>query len=168
MKLELNSLRKHWFLLLAPLIVAVDCHVGLSSRGAVDRLIEAGLLFDLAAVVPGLYWLCYRRRGRPALVRAVALACLGVWVALQLVPEPERDLLNYAAPLRYLGLAALFWFELALGLAVYRSIFKGASTEQALAQAPKDLPPWVAKLMALEAGLWRRAWSVIKRLLRWR
>ena len=151
-----NPLRLHWFFVIAPLIVAVDLYVGLSARGEIDHIIEAGLLFDLVVLVPSLYWLCYRQRGKKAIIRAAALACLGIWAALKLVPEPERDLLNYVAPLRYVGLAALVWLELVVVLAIYKAVFKGGSVAEAVSQVPADMPPWAAKLLAIEASFWLR------------
>ena len=160
-----NALRLHWFFVVAPLVLAVDLYVGLSARGEIDRLLEAGLLFDLVVLVPSLYWLCYRQRGKKAVIRAAALACLGIWVALKLVPEPERDLLNYVAPLRYVDLAALVCLELVVVLAIYKSVFKGGSVAEAVNRAPADMPPWVARLLAIEANFWLKAWGFIKRLL---
>lgn len=161
-----QPLRLHWFFFVAPLVLAVDLVVGLSARGKFDRLLEAGLLFDLAVLVPSLYWLCYRKRGRRAVVRAAALACLGIWMALKVVPEPEQGLLNYVAPLRYVGLAALAWLELVVVMAIYKTVFKGGSVNQAVTQAPTDMPPWVARFLAMEAKLWLKAWGVIKRVFR--
>jgi hypothetical protein len=162
--LNSQAIRTHWFFWVAPLVLAVNFYAALSTRGAIDRLVEAGLLFDLVILLPVLYWFCYRRRGRPALVRAAALACLGIWLAQKLVPEPEQGLLVYVAPLRYVGLAVLVWLEVVVVMAIYRSVFKGGSVEQAAAQASSDLPPWVAKLMAMEAKFWLKVWGVIKRL----
>jgi hypothetical protein len=161
-----TTLRTHWFFFVAPLVAAINLYVGLSSRGEVDRLIEASLLFDLAVLLPCLYWLCYRRRGRQAMVRAAALACLGIWAALKLVPEPERELLNLVAPLRYVGLAALVWLELAVVVAIYRGVFKGGSVDQAVSQAPADMPAWMVRLVAREAAFWRKAWGALERLFR--
>ena len=160
-----HAIRTHWFFWVAPLVLAVDFYAALSARGAIDRLVEAGLLFDLVVLLPVLYWFCYRRRGRPALVRSAALACLGIWLALKLVPESERELLVYVAPLRYVGWAVLVWLELLLVVAVYRSVFNGGSVEQAVAQAPSDMPPWLARLLAMEARWWLKVGGVIKRLI---
>jgi hypothetical protein len=160
-----NPLRLHWFFIVAPLILAMDLYMGLSARGEIDRLLEAGLLFDLVVLVPSLYWLCYRQRGKKAAIKAAALACLGIWAALKLVPEPERDLLNYVAPLRYVGLAALIWLEVVVVFAIYKAVFKGDSVAAAVSRAPADMPPWVARLLAIEANIWLKVWGVIKRLL---
>ena len=59
-----QTLRINWFLLVAPVVIAADLYLGLSARGGVDKLVEAGLLFDLVVLIPCLYWLCYRQRGQ--------------------------------------------------------------------------------------------------------
>ena len=156
-------LRFHWFFFIAPVVLAVNLFVGLSARVEIDRLVEAGLLFDLMVLIPCLYWLCYRQRGRRAVIQAAALACLGIWAALKLVPESERVLLNYVVPLRYVGLAALVWLEVTVVMAIYRSIFKGGSVTEAVSHAPEDMPPWIAKLLALEARFWLKVWGKVKR-----
>lgn len=163
--MKTDVLRMHWFFAAAPLVLAADVGVGLSARGEMDRVIEAGLLFDLAVLIPTLYWLCYRKRGKRAFVRAAALACLGIWAALKLVPEPERDLLNYVAPIRYAGLAALAWLEIVVVLAIYKTVFRRGSVDDAIAQAPADMPAWAVKLLALEAKFWVKVWGGVRRLL---
>ena len=161
-----HRLRSHWFFWAAPLDFAVDAGVSFFARGQMDRLLEAGLLFDLAVLVPALYWLAYRQRQQRIGARVLALACVGIWLALQLVPEAERDLLNHVEPLRYAGIAVLVALELAVMAAIYRAIFKGGTVEDAVAQAPSDLPAWVARLIAWEARLWQRAWSALRRFTR--
>ncbi len=163
-----TPLRTHWFFLAAPLVLAVNLYVALSSRGEITPLIEFGLLFDLVVLLPCLYWLCYRAQGRKAIVKAAALACLGIWIALKLVPEQEQTMLGYVAPLRYIGLAALIWLELVIMWAIYRSVFKGGTVDEAVAnataQGTNDMPPWLARLLAKEAALWAKAWRAVKRM----
>ena len=159
-----NPLRLHWFFVIAPLVLAVDLYVGMTARGEIDQLVEAGLLFDFVVLIPTLYFLCYRQRGKKAVTKAVALACLGIWAALKLVPEAERNLLTYVAPLRYAGLAALVWLELVVVVAIYRSVFKSGSVEEAIFQAPDGIPPWAVRLLAVEANFWRKVWAVVKRM----
>jgi hypothetical protein len=163
--MKTDILRVHWFFAVAPLVLAADVYVGLSTRGEMDRYTEAGLLFDFAVLLPALYWLCYRRRGKQALVKVAALACLGIWAALKLVPEAERDLLNHVAFIRYAGLAALAWLEIAVILAIYKTLFKGGSIDEAIARAPADMPAWAVKLLAMEGKLWLKLWGGLKRLL---
>ncbi|MBB5018178.1 hypothetical protein HNQ59_001463 [Chitinivorax tropicus] len=159
------TFRAHWFYFIAPFILLADGHLWLTTLGAIERLGEAALLLDLTVLIPCLYWLCYRQQGRQAVIRAAALACLGIWAVTQLIPEADRTLLNYIAPLRYLGLAALIGVELIVVMAIYRRIFKGGSVEQAIAQVP-DIPPGLARWLALEAAFWLKVWGMLKRAAR--
>ncbi len=159
-----KALRTHWFFFVAPVILAGWIYVTKAIQAPVDRILEVGLLFDLVVLVPCLYWVCYRVRGRRSVLRAAALACLGIWVALKLVPEPEREILSYVAPLRWVGLAALLWLEIKVVTAIYKSVFKGGSTVQAASMATADMPPWAARLVALEAKVWLKVWQCIKRI----
>ncbi|MEM7452252.1 MAG: hypothetical protein AAF350_12515, partial [Pseudomonadota bacterium] len=149
-------IKEHWFLMLAPIVLLSNALVVRS--GPIDRLVEAGLLFDLVLLVPALYFLCYRKRRQGAAVRAIGLACLGVWIATKLVPEADRVLLVYLAPLRYVGLAVLVLIELALIRMIFRMLSAGDTAEATAKRAADtaDMPPWVAKLLVWEAGLWRR------------
>ena len=162
-----HPFRAHWFFFVAPIVVAGNIFVALSSRGEIDRLLEAGLLFDLAVLLPCLYWLCYRSDGKKAAIRAVGLCCIGIWGALKLVPETEQDLLAYVAPARYVGIAALICLEVVVLVAVYRTMFKGGSDQEVTAriQAQSDLPSWVARLLALEARFWRKVWQVVRKVI---
>jgi len=76
------------------------------------RPLEVGVILDLAVLVPVLYGICYRRRGRAAWVRAAALACLGIWLAGRVIPAAHHELLDHLSPLRYAGMAVLSLVEL--------------------------------------------------------
>lgn len=153
----------HWFLLVAPVVLVSDAFVAAS--GPIDRIVEFGLLFDLVVLVPALYLVCYRKHKRGAAMRSVGLACLGVWIATKLIPEADRVLLVYIEPLRYLGLAVLVLLELAVIRLIYRSLSAGNSAEATARKVAETavMPEWVAKLLAWEAGLWRRLFAAIKR-----
>ncbi|MEL6449380.1 MAG: hypothetical protein AAFQ62_15710 [Pseudomonadota bacterium] len=160
------SIRNHWFLMIAPPVLLSDALVAHS--GPIDRFVEAGLLFDLVLLVPALYFLCYRKSRQGAGVRAIGLACLGVWIATKLVPDSDRVLLVYLAPLRYVGLAVLVLIELALIRMIFRMLSAGGSAEATAKRAADaaDMPSWVAKLLVWEAGLWRRFFAGLRRLAR--
>jgi hypothetical protein len=132
------------------------------------RLVEAALLFDLAIVLPCLYAWCYRHKGRVAVVQAVALACFAIWCTGKIVPPEHQYLMETVGWLRYVGLAGLVALEIKLGVAIYRAvIFKDTSKQEARASFEAEgMPPWLAKFMAFEAGLWRRAYLFLRRLLR--
>ncbi len=146
--------------------MAIDVAIALFSRGEIDRMIEAGLLVDLALLLPALYWFCYRQRGKQALVRALALACLGVWVAGKLVAVEEQQLIATLAPLRYVGLVVLVALEIGLLLAIYRAVFKHGEIDPATAARAEaaGLPPWLLRLSAVEARFWARLWQALRRM----
>lgn len=156
----------HWFLLLAPFVVLVNAYVATS--GPITNIVEFGLLFDLVILLPALYFVCYRKRKSGAAIRAMGLACLGVWVATKLIPEADRALLTYIEPLRYVGLAVLVLLELAMIRLIFVSLSQGDTPAQAAQKAKEhsEMPAWVAKLLAWEAGLWRRMFFSIKRVFR--
>ncbi|MBL8516984.1 MAG: hypothetical protein JNM76_08445 [Betaproteobacteria bacterium] len=165
--LQFPNFRNHWFLFIAPLVVVVDLSVALTQRGDALRVVEAGLLFDFAILLPLLCFWCYRAQGKRAAIRAVALACLGIWGASHLVPASDQVLLSYVSPLRYVGLAVLIAIEILVVVAVWKAVFKGGSAEDVAKSLPAshDMPPWVAKLLAWEARFWKTCWNSIRRLL---
>jgi hypothetical protein len=162
--MKTHLLRVHWFYFIAAPLLAAEAYLVLSADLTFDRFVEAGLLFDLAVLIPCLHWLCYRNLGRQAVIRTVAYACLGVWIATKLVPESDHDLLTYVVPLRYAGIAVLVWIELAIGFAIFRTIFRGGSVSEVVSHFPVALPPWAVKLVAIEMSFWQKGLRAIKRL----
>jgi hypothetical protein len=166
-------LRQHWFWLVALAMLATDTtviHLSLhSSSSASPQFIEAGLLCDLALVLPCLYLVCYRREGKRAIVRSIALASVGVWAASKLLPETGHFLIKDLYPVRYAALAVIAVIELKMVVAAYKAykaVFQGASRQASEAQLAKaGMPPWAAKLAAAEAAFWHRVYSKVKGLL---
>lgn len=160
--------RGHWFLLAAAAVVTSDLVVASLDSWSHPGLIESGILFDLSVVVPALYLWCYRARGKAAIVRALGLSCLGIWLAGHIVPSEHHQVLGTVGFLRYIGLAVLIGIELKLVLLVFRAVFRvdGDTASTVLATA-KDagMPEWAARLMAWEASLWRRGLDWLRRML---
>ena len=163
-------LKANWFLVAAALVVASDILALGTQNWASPRLLEIGLLSDLAVVVPGLYIACYWRKGKPTLLRAVALASLGFWSVSKLVPESGQFLIPSLWPVRYAALAVLLVIEVKVMLAMYRSVFGGASRHRVVEslQAQTGMPAWAAKLAAAEAAFWHTAYAKVKALFQWR
>lgn len=154
----------NWFLVLWPPLAATSF---LLTRTTVwsdeGRVVEAVTLFDWCVTVPFLYWLCYRRTippGRLAL-RMLALACLGIWIATQLVPAGEQALLHHLGWARSFGILVLVLIELRLMIAVVRLVFSGNASPEQVAER-SGAPPWVARLLLLEARFWRAVWRFIR------
>lgn len=163
-----GSLRVHWFVLAALAIAAADLSLTVLDDWSNPGLLEAGILFDLAIVIPALYLWCYRSRGRTAILRAIALSCLGIWVAGHLVPDEHHRVLSIVGVFRYIGLAVLVVIELKLLAMFFRAVFRreGEAGPSVLAAAKDaDLPDWAARLMAWEASMWRRAWHAVRRMI---
>jgi hypothetical protein len=161
-------LKAHWFFGMAAVIIAVNVLAMPGIRADLPYVAEPAALFDLAVLLPALFWLAYRRRHRDAVLRALALACLGIWVVSWLIPESEQRLLPYLTPLRYAGLAVLLAIEFRIVLALYRAVFSGASRGQAAEQIrlQADLPLWLSRLLAAEAVFWKRVHDRVMRLFR--
>ena len=154
------ALQAHWFLPVAVLVAGGDLALAIVDSWSDPELLEAAILFDLAILLPALYWWCYRKRGWATLLKATALSCLGIWVAGHIVPDQHHDLISTVGFARYIGLAVLLVIELKLVVAIYRAAFSKAGSNDALAAA-KDagMPAW-------EASLWRRGWESVRRLVK--
>ena len=157
-----KSLQAHWFLPFAFAIVGADSILVRTFEWQPALPLETGVIMDMAVLLPILYGICYRRRGRAVWIRAVALACLGIWVGGHVIPLARHDIINHLAPLRYGGTAVLIFMEARLTFALYRAVF--SSTPEHMRQTltaseQAGVPQWVARLMAMEARLWRRAWQ---------
>ncbi|MBH9576872.1 hypothetical protein [Inhella proteolytica] len=160
-------LLRHWFVP-AALLLALGDLSSVWAQGWTDApWLEAVLLFDFVVVIPLLYLVCYRHKGKAACVQALALACLGIWALDKLMPAEGRQWLDALVGLRWFGLALLIALEIKLGIVVYKAVvFSGQTREQAQSRFESEgLPPWLARFMAFEAGLWRRLWVFLQRLV---
>ena len=153
-----------WFVPVAVAVLAADLVVvGAHLEGA-PSLMEVVLVGDLAVVIPAAYLACYRARGRAAVVRALGLACLGIWVAAHVVPPAHQALLTTLTPVRYAGSALVLVVEVRVLYAIWRAAFTGGDASAAAQDV--GVPPWLARLMAWEAALGRRAWELARRVWR--
>lgn len=157
---------RHWFLPVAIVVAMGDMgSVWLGDWRDGGRLLEAALLLDFVVLLPLLYAWCYRSRGKAAVVQAVALACFAIWAMGKTVPVEHQHLLESVAWLRYAGLAGLALLEIKLGVAIYKTVVLSGQPKAQVQQAfeSEGVPPWLARFMAWEASLWRRAWRFIQR-----
>src|SRR5687768_1232170 len=158
-----ERLGAHWFV---PVFALILGGLWLAARDALFMAEggEAAIIADLCLTVPILYILCYRRR-HPALqlgIRALALACLGVWLGSWIIPAAEQSILVHLSPLRVAGLIVLAAIELRLLVAMLRLVFRGEASADEVSRAT-GAPPFVARLMLLEARFWKTVWRLIRR-----
>jgi hypothetical protein len=159
-------LRQNWFFPIAAIVVLGDLGALRLATWSVPEVLEAALLFDFAVLLPALYWWCYRSRGRAAVIRAVAICCLGIWVAGKALPATGQPILDAFGWLRYVGIAGLVMLEIKIILMLWRSIFSsGLSAQEAQEKiVAEGVPPWAARLMAWEAAFWRKVWLFARRV----
>ncbi|MDJ0911316.1 MAG: hypothetical protein QNI99_19185 [Woeseiaceae bacterium] len=165
----LQFLREHWFLPAAAIALLMNSTTIYLDRWSSPELLEAGLLFDFAILLPMLYLVCYRSEGKRSVMRAIALACLGIWAVGHVVPDAHHALLQDLQFIRYIGLGVLVLLQVKLILAVFRAVSgTSASAEnEALRLADETgTPPWVRKLLAWEARVWIKVWRFIRRAFR--
>lgn len=162
-----GTLRAHWFFLAAVVVVSSDLFIGTSDDWSNARLLEIGIILDLTIFIPGLYLWCYHSRGKVALLRALALSCLGVWAAGYIVPSEHHLLVAKIAFIRYIGIAILLVIQLKLMARIYRAAFHHNSDATSMAlKIVKDegMPEWIARILAWEASVWRKAWDAVRRM----
>ena len=155
--------RRNWFLPLLALLVAIEWAFARTIDWPRDGAAEAVILFDMCLFVPFLYVLCYRRRIalKPLLVRAMALACLGLYFASHLIPAQSQHLVAGLGWARMLGWAALALVELWVVAKVVRLVFGGTATEADV--VAQGAPLWIARLMLIEARFWKWLWRLLRR-----
>ena len=157
-------LRRHWFLVLVPLMVLASFGLAASIDWQRDgHLVEMALLFDACISLPALYFLCYRgtMSARQMALRLIGLACLGIWFATWLVPASAQSVLPQLGWARMAGIVLLAVVELRLIVTALRMAFSGTATAVQVAEA-SGAPPWIARLMLLEARFWQRVWRLIR------
>lgn len=71
-------LRNKWFYPLAIAVVLSDVSPPHFQDWRHPRLFESAVLFDLAVVLPLLYFWCYHARGTAVILPKVSLASLGI------------------------------------------------------------------------------------------
>ena len=155
----------NWFVLVAPLLALAAILIARSTAWRADGAsLEAAFIFDACVTLPVLYALCYGRSkplGQVAL-RMLALACLGIYLLGWIIPQHAQSLLPSLGWARTAGLAVLILIELRLMVSAIRMVFgAGATAEQFTAKT--GAPPLIARLMVLEARMWKALWRLVRR-----
>ena len=165
----LPFLREHWFFPVAAIAVLVNSTTVYLDGWASPALLEAGLLFDFAFLLPVLHLICYRSEGKRSVVGAIALACLGIWAVGHVVPDANQSALKDLQVIRYLGLGVLLLLQVRLILAIFRAVSgasAGAENEASRLADETGTPPWLRRLLAWEAAVWLKVWRFVRRAFR--
>ena len=165
----LRFLRVHWFFPAAAIALVINSTTVYLDRWSSPELLEAGLLFDFAVLLPMLYLVCYRSEGKRSVIRAIALACLGIWAVGHVVPEAHHILLQDLQVIRYIGLGVLVLLQVKLIVAIFRAVSGASASAEHEASRLADetgTPPWVRKLLAWEAAIWIKVWRFVRSAFR--
>lgn len=161
--------RSNWFYPLAIAVVLGDVTALHFQDWSQPRLLEGALLVDFAVVLPLLYLWCYRARGAAVLLRMVGLASLGIWATSHLIPAEHQHILGSVGWLRTTAITVLAVIEIKILFSFYKAIFASDKTPEEIAgKLSQDikLPPWVTRLVAIEARVLRRLSDFAKGLFR--
>ncbi|HYI49719.1 MAG TPA: hypothetical protein VEX35_14770 [Allosphingosinicella sp.] len=155
-------MRRNWFLPLLVLLLAIEWAFARTTDWPRDGAAEAVILFDLCLFVPALHFLCYRRTlaWKPLLIRTAALASLGIYFASLLIPAEAQHLLAGLGWARLAGFAVLAALELWVLVKVIKLVFGTTTTAEEIS-ATSGAPPWIARLMLLEARFWKWLWRLL-------
>ncbi|MDJ0792752.1 MAG: hypothetical protein QNI98_00810 [Woeseiaceae bacterium] len=165
----LRFLRANWFFPAAAIALLMNSTTVYLDQWSSPELLEAGLLFDFAILLPVLYLICYWSKGKRSVVRAIALACLGIWAVGHVVPDQNQSLLNNLQFVRYIGLGVLVLLQVKLIVAIFRAMSGASASAEHEASRLADetgTPPWVRKLLAWEAAAWIKVWRFVRKAFR--
>jgi hypothetical protein len=153
--------RRNWFLPLLAMLLAIEFAFARATDWSRDGLAELVVVFDMCLFVPAIFIVCYRRKMalKPLLIRAAALVLAGIYIASKLVPADAQVLLAELFWARYAGWVVIALFELWVVVATVKLAFGGASARQIAEQS--GAPPWIARLMQLEARFWKAVWRFL-------
>jgi hypothetical protein len=155
----------NWFLVVAPVLILAGWLITRSAPWAGEAHgMEAVLLFDACVTLPVLYALCYARRLAlwQLAVRMIGVACLGIYLLTLVVPADAQRLLPQFAAARWVGLGLLVLIELRVLIAAIRLVFAADASAQDVA-AKTGAPPLIAKLMVMEARMWKAVGRAFRR-----
>jgi hypothetical protein len=155
--------RRNWFVPLLAFLLAIEWAFARTDWPR-DGLAEAVILFDLCLFVPALHFLCYRRTvaWKPLLIRTFALASLGVYLASHLIPADAQHFLAGLGWARLAGFVVLAALELWVLVKVIKLVFGATATVEEIS-ATSGAPPWIARLMLIEARFWKWLWRLFRR-----
>ncbi|MEM6494763.1 MAG: hypothetical protein AAF650_10335 [Pseudomonadota bacterium] len=165
MPFRLTKPREKWFFLIVlPIAIAIEWAFALSLDWSAYPRSEWVALVDLCVFMPIVYIglfsseLSAKTRG----LRALGIAGIGLFAASWIVPSANQFLISELASLR----AASFVFVLAFEGFVFWKVMQALYTKNADAKAiERDfaVPPFIAKLLVLEAKFWKAVWRLFRR-----
>lgn len=124
-----------------------------------EPVLEWPVAFDLLLLLPGAYLWVYRRRGRQALVGALALFGSGIWIGSLILPPASQQVWPWLLQLRYALLAAVLAMQVMLIMTMLREVLRARATGNLELAVDAALTrrmgaKGMANLFRLEARMW--------------
>jgi hypothetical protein len=159
----MTTLKRNWFWPLILLLTAAAWSISRTLSTAELVGWENAVLMDVFVSIPLLFVLCYRKQlsRNTLIIRVMAMVCFGIWMATKLIPPENQVLLPYLLWLRYAGFAVLVLIELWIMVQLFKMVFKPKTSQTDLEKL--GIPPFLAKLMLLEARFWRWVFGLLKK-----
>ena len=165
MELKLTRPSAKWFFLtLLPLAILIEGVFTATLDWSAYPRSEWVVLVDLCVIMPLLYFVAFSSGAslKTRILHALAIAGLGLLAAKMMVPEANQFLIGQLSQMR----AALFVVILAFEAFVIWKVLSALYTKNADAKEIERgfaVPPFIAKLLVLEAKFWKAVWSLIWR-----
>lgn len=155
---------RYFFLFVLPLAIACEWAFAASLNWEDYPRSEWVTLIDLCLFVPLVYFTFFSSslETKPRLIRTLGVAGLGLFAARLIVPEANQFVIAELAYLRNFVLAFVLVFEGWVLYKVITAVYKRNVDAKTL-EREFAMPEWIAKLMVLEARLWKAVWGFFKR-----
>ena len=121
-------------------------------------------LLNLCVFLP-LVYLAFFSSGAPLktrIVHAMAIAGLGLLAAKMMVPEANQFVIGYLSEVRGALLVVILAVEGFVFWKVLQALYKTGADAKA-SERDFAMPPFVAKLLVMEAKFWKAVWGFFRR-----
>ncbi|MGB3471896.1 MAG: hypothetical protein WBA51_13830 [Erythrobacter sp.] len=165
MELKLTKPREKWFyLLVLPIAFAIEWGFAASLDWTAYPRSEWVALVDLCVLMPLIYLCLFSSdlSGKARVLRAAAIAGIGLFAASFIVPHNNQYLIAQLSSVRNVMAVFIIAFEGWVLWKVLDAIYRKGADAGAL-ERDFALPQWVAKLMVLEAKFWKAVWNFLRR-----
>lgn len=155
---------KYFYLIFWPLAIAIEWSFAASHDWSVYPRSEWVMLVDLCLFVPLVYCVFFARSLplKARLIRSVGIAGVGLFVASLIVPPSNQFILSQLTAIRNAVIIFVIALEAWVFWKIVKVIFAEKTDEEVLAR-DFAIPPLIARLMILEAKLWKMLWRIIRR-----
>ncbi|MEM7700308.1 MAG: hypothetical protein AAF251_00080 [Pseudomonadota bacterium] len=165
MELKLTRPREKWFFLIVlPIAIAIEFAFAQWLDWSTYPRAEWVALVDLCVFMPLVYLglfsseLSAKARG----LRALGIAGIGLFAASWIVPSANQFLISDLASLRAASLVFVLAFEGFIIFKVMQALYARNADAQEI-ERDFAVPPFIAKLLVLEAKFWKAVWGFFGR-----